>query len=90
MVRCLDGCYGNRLHSRGSLSDLSHWLRASGGDKEGKDGLEKAEGNVDRNGEEILTSMGNRMGRVKLRINITCVFRNCRNCPSHAVPFALH
>ena len=33
--RCLDGCYGNRVHSRGSLSDLSHWPprapRAKGG-----------------------------------------------------------
>ena len=26
--------------------------------------------------------MGNRMGRVKLRINSTRVFRNGRNCPS--------
>ena len=29
-------------------------------------------------------SMGNRMGRVNLRINITRVFRNCRNCPIRA------
>ena len=29
-------------------------------------------------------SICNRMGQVKLRINITRVFRNCRNCPSCA------
>ena len=34
-------------------------------------------------------SMGNRMGRVKLRINITRVFRNCRNCPSRAATRAI-
>ena len=28
-------------------------------------------------------------GRVKLRINITRVFRNCRNCPSRAATRAI-
>ena len=28
--------------------------------------------------------MGNRMGRVKLKINIVRVFSNCRNFPSRA------
>ena len=34
-------------------------------------------------------SMGIRMGRVKLRINITRVLRNCRNCPSRAATSAI-
>ena len=34
-------------------------------------------------------SICNRMGRVKLRINITRVFRNCRNCPSRAATRAI-
>ena len=33
--------------------------------------------------------MGNRMGRVKLRINSMRVFRNCRNCPSRAATRAI-
>ena len=33
--------------------------------------------------------IGNRIGRVKVRINITRVFRNCRNCPSRAATRAI-
>ena len=37
---------------------------------------------------DVALCMGNRMARVKLRINITCFFRNCRSCPSRAALYA--
>ena len=37
----------------------------------------------------ISVGMGNRMGRVKLRIHITRVFRNCRNCPRRCATRAI-
>ena len=45
-----------------------------------------------KNQKTFLVCIGNRMGRVKLRINIPCVFRNCRNCgncPSRAATRAI-
>ena len=45
-------------------------------------------GGVRLNTKKVI-SVGNRMGRVKLRINITRVFRNCRNCPSRAATRAI-
>ena len=39
---------------------------------------------------KCMISMGNRMGPSKIKdLNITPVFRNCRNCPSRAATRAI-